>query len=47
MSIASPKPPVEPLYYSKTSPRLPIPNSKLEKIYFWKMVDFIFPSEAR
>jgi hypothetical protein len=47
MSIASPKPQAEPVFYRKTTPRLSIPDSRLQQLYLWKMVDFIYPSEAR
>jgi hypothetical protein len=47
MSMASPKPQVEPVYYVQSSAPVSQHNSRLQELYRWKTVDFTYPNEAR
>jgi len=47
MSMAAPSPQVEPFYYIQQSAPVLRQNSRLQELYRWKTVDFVYPSEVR
>jgi ribosomal protein S19 len=47
MSMATPSPQVEPFYYIPPSAPVLRQNSRLQELYRWKTVDFIYPNEVR
>jgi hypothetical protein len=47
MSMATPSPQVEPYYYLPPSTPVSRQNSRLQELYRWKTVDFIYPNEVR
>jgi len=47
MSMATPSPQVEPYYYIPPSAPVLRQNSRLQELYRWKTVDFVYPNEVR
>jgi hypothetical protein len=47
MSMATPSPQAESVYYIQSPAPVSKLNSRLQELYRWKIVDFIYPNEAR
>jgi hypothetical protein len=47
VSVVTPKPQVEPVYFIQSPAPVSKPNSRLQELYRWKIADFIYPNEAR
>jgi hypothetical protein len=47
MSMVAASPQVEPYYYIQPSTPDLKQNSRLQELYRWKIVDFIYPNDAR